>query len=71
MQVVTVFYIEDTSLELKHATLTLSATEAGRVIIPDEFKQGKSVLMVCRGQVEVLNRIGDRVTVEQPAAANE
>ena len=35
--------------------------EQGRVIISSAFREGKSIVAVCDGEVEILNRIGDRI----------
>jgi len=32
----------------------------GRVIIPEPYKEGKSIVAVCDGEVDILNKIGDR-----------
>lgn len=60
-QLVTVIYYNETSLELLHEVQTFTHTDEGRVIIPREFKAGKSIIAVCKGEVEVLNKVGDRI----------
>lgn len=60
-QLVTVIYYSDTSLELLHEVLTIVQNEDGRVVIPQEFKTGKSIIAVCKGKIEVLNKVGDRI----------
>lgn len=60
-QVVTVIYYNDTSLELLHEVKTFTKSEEGRVVIPKAFKEGKSIVAVCEGKVEILNKVGDRI----------
>lgn len=60
-QVVTVIYYSDTSLELLHEVQHFDHNEQGRVIIPQAFKTGKSIIAVCKGEIEVLNKVGDRI----------
>lgn len=63
---VTVIYFEDNSLELYHEARDFPYNENGRVIIPESFKEGKSIIAVCHGEVVILNKLGDRiVTLEQ------
>ncbi|MDP7592608.1 MAG: TIGR02922 family protein [Litorilituus sp.] len=58
---VTIIYYQDDGLELHHKVRTFEQNIEGRVIIPPEFKEGKSIIAVCDGEVEVLNKIGDRI----------
>ena len=58
---VTIIYYNDNSLELNHAVKSYLKNESGRVIIPQEFKKGKSIVAVCLGEITILNKIGDRV----------
>ena len=58
---VTVFYNCHLSGELKQEVNAFPQNNNGRVILPDSFKNDKSVLAVCDGQVNVLNQVGDRV----------
>ena len=58
---VTVIYYCDTSLELRHALLIVEENKHGRVVIPDSFKKGKSIIAVCQGRVNILNKAGDRI----------
>lgn len=60
-QLVTVIYYSDASLELLHEVQTFTQNENGRVVIPAEFKEGKSIIAVCKGEIEVLNKVGDRI----------
>jgi uncharacterized protein (TIGR02922 family) len=58
---VTIIYYRDDGLELHHKVKTFEQNEEGRVIIPQEFKEGKSIIAVCDGEIEILNKIGDRI----------
>ncbi|WP_028115306.1 TIGR02922 family protein [Ferrimonas senticii] len=58
---VTVLYFDDDSLMLSKAVLhNLPAGAGGRIILPDAFRHGKSIVAVLRGEAEVLNMVGER-----------
>ncbi|TKB46904.1 TIGR02922 family protein [Thalassotalea mangrovi] len=59
--IVTVIYYDNSSLELHHRTLDVECKTSGRVIIPEQFRKGKSIIAVCEGEVDVLNKVGDRI----------
>ncbi|WP_371376385.1 TIGR02922 family protein [Thalassotalea aquiviva] len=61
LKCVTIIYYDVDSLELKHQVMDLPVSQHGRVIIPDEFKKKASIVAVCEGKVNVLNKIGERV----------
>ena len=58
---VTIIYYKDDGLELHHKVKTFEQNVDGRVVIPQEFKDGKSIIAVCDGEVQILNKIGDRI----------
>jgi len=58
---ITIIYYNDNELELHHEVKSFIQNEHGRVIIPAEFKEGKSIIAVCAGEIEILNKIGDRI----------
>lgn len=58
---VTIIYYQNDGLELHHKVLTLEQNDEGRVIIPQGFKDDKSIIAVCDGEVEILNKVGDRI----------
>jgi len=60
-ELVTIIYYCDSSVELKHQTCLLEKSESGRVVISKELKQGKSIIAVCKGDIEILNKTGDRI----------
>lgn len=58
---VTVIYYSEDSLQLQHHVDNFPENQHGRVVLPEGFKQDKSIIAVCDGEVEILNRIGDRI----------
>lgn len=60
-EVVTIIYYCDSSLELKHEVCDLMKSDSGRIIIPSAFKKNKSIVAVCHGKVDILNKVGDRI----------
>jgi len=58
---VTVIYYSDTSLELLHKIESFLQCPKGRVVIPDSFKKGKSIIAVCEGEINIMNKVGDRI----------
>ena len=58
---VTIIYYNDDGLELHHKVDTFTQNDEGRVIIPPAFKEGKSIIAVCDGEIEILNKVGDRI----------
>ncbi len=57
----TLFFYQDSDITLHHETHTLELSPAGRAIIPAALKEGRSIIAVCEGEVEVLNKMGDRL----------
>ena len=58
---VTIIYYRDDGLELHHKVKSFDQNDEGRVIIPQAFKEGKSIIAVCDGEIEILNKVGDRI----------
>jgi len=58
---VTIIYYNENCLELNHTVKEYPKNESGRVVIPQDFKEGKSIVAVCLGEITILNKIGDRV----------
>jgi len=50
-------------LELLHEVKTYPKSESGRVIIPQDFKEGKSIVAVCLGEISIINKLGERITL--------
>ncbi len=58
---VTIIYYNDESLELQHEVQQCPKSKEGRVIISQQFKRGKSIVAVCKGEIVILNKVGDRI----------
>ncbi|SET87539.1 TIGR02922 family protein [Thalassotalea agarivorans] len=58
---VTILFYKDGSLEINQHIGQYPQESDGRVQIPESFKIGKSIIAVVDGEVEVLNKVGDRV----------
>jgi len=58
---VTIIYYNENCLELKHEVKSYPKNNTGRLIIPAEFKEDKSILAVCLGEISIINKIGDRI----------
>ena len=67
-ELVTVIYYCDKSIELMHYVGEFYKNSEGRVIIPNDFKKDKSIVAVCRGEVDILNKIGDRILPAESVA---
>lgn len=61
MKEVTIIYYGEESLELKHSFERFPQLQNGRVVIPESYKKDKSIIAVCEGKVNILNRFGDRI----------
>ena len=59
---VTIIYYSDHSMELMHEVKYFPQNGEGRVCIPQEYKEGKSILVICEGNVNILNKFGERIT---------
>lgn len=59
-QVSVIYYLEQ-SLELLHRVCFFHKNSSGRVVIPQSFKEGKSIIAVCEGEINIINKIGDRI----------
>jgi len=55
----TVVYSCESSFQVRHEVIELEVKGDNRVEIPDSFKEGRIIMMVCAGDVSVLNRLGD------------
>jgi len=58
---VTIIYYHDESLELLHEVKSFPKNHQGRVVIPEMFKEGKSIIAVCKGEIQIINKVGDRI----------
>lgn len=58
---VTIIYYHEQSLELLHLVSSFPRNKNGRVILSDAFKEGKAIIAVCEGEINIMNKIGDRI----------
>ena len=58
---VTIIFYGESSLEIQYQVSQFELSNEGRVIIPDSFKAGKSIIAVCDGAINILNKLGDRI----------
>jgi uncharacterized protein (TIGR02922 family) len=60
---VTILYYEaPVGLEMHNAVMTdLQISQTGRVMIPESFRRGKSIIAVLEGECKILNSLGERV----------
>ncbi|WP_076542634.1 TIGR02922 family protein [Shewanella sp. UCD-KL21] len=64
--VTVLFYDAPAGLSMNNTVLKgLNVSAAGRVILPDEFREGKSIIAVLDGECTVLNTLGERVYSQQ------
>ncbi|MBR9728458.1 TIGR02922 family protein [Shewanella intestini] len=60
--VTVLFYDAPVGLEMHNAVLRgLKISDSGRVMIPDDFRDGKSIIAVLDGECRILNSLGERV----------
>ncbi|MGI2168652.1 TIGR02922 family protein [Shewanella sp. MF05960] len=60
--VTVLFYEAPAGLEMYNAVLTdLDVSKTGRVMIPESFRRGKSIIAVLEGECTILNSLGERV----------
>ncbi|WP_028117090.1 TIGR02922 family protein [Ferrimonas senticii] len=60
---ISVLYYDENSLVMEKALLRdLKLGPSGRVVLPEQFRQGKSIIAVLGGNVEVLNLVGERAS---------
>jgi uncharacterized protein (TIGR02922 family) len=58
---VTIIYYGEQSLELQHSVEVFPQLNSGRVVIPESYKEDKSIIAVCEGRVNILNKFGERI----------
>jgi uncharacterized protein (TIGR02922 family) len=61
---VTVIYCCDDDLSLYRKTRSFNLNAYGDMIIPQDFKRGKTIVAVCDGEINVINSIGDKLVEE-------
>lgn len=56
------YYDAPVGLTMHNAVLSgLEVSESGRVMIPESFRKGKSIIAVLEGECKILNSLGERV----------
>jgi uncharacterized protein (TIGR02922 family) len=58
---VTVIFCCDNDLSLYRKTKIFNLDEYGKMIIPNHFKVGKTIVAMCDGEVDIINTIGDKL----------
>ena len=59
--VTVLFYDDMEPMKLDSQVFTgLQLSSQNRVILPDDFRPGKTIIAVLEGEVKILNRLGDR-----------
>ena len=61
---VTVIYCCDDDLALYKKTQSFNLNVYGDMIIPQDFKRGKTIVALCEGDIDVINSVGDKLTEE-------
>ena len=57
---VTVIYFCEKTLMMQHQICQFMQYDNGRVRIPRRFKHNKTIIAVCEGAINVMNKIGER-----------
>ena len=64
--VTVLFYEAPVGLLMKNTVLTgLDVSETGRVMLPNDFRTGKSIIAVLEGECKILNSLGERVYAQK------
>lgn len=64
--VTVLYYDAPVGLVMHNAVLdNLAVSDAGRVMIPQSFRQGKSIIAVLEGECKILNALGERVYAQR------
>ena len=58
---VTVIYCCDDDLSLYRKTKFFNLNSYGEMIIPLDFRLGKTIVAVCDGNINVINSVGDKL----------
>lgn len=61
---VTVIYCCDNELAMYRKTRSFNLNAYGDMIIPQEFKRGKTIVAVCEGEIDIINSVGDKLVDE-------
>nr|WP_284730677.1 TIGR02922 family protein [Shewanella jiangmenensis] len=64
--VTVLYYDAPAGLIMHNAVLTgLPVSDSGRVMIPQSFRNGKSIIAVLEGECRILNSLGERVWAQK------
>jgi len=64
--VTVLYYDAPAGLIMHNAVLTnLVVSSSGRVMIPQSFRDGKSIIAVLEGECKILNSLGERVYAQK------
>ncbi|OUR84434.1 TIGR02922 family protein [Colwellia psychrerythraea] len=58
---VTVIYCCDDDIAIYRKTQNFNLNIYGDMIIPQDFKRGKTIVAVCDGDINVTNSLGDKL----------
>tara|TARA_B110000881_G_C18082703_1_gene274354 strand:+ start:173 stop:382 length:210 start_codon:yes stop_codon:yes gene_type:complete len=58
---ITVIYCCDNKLELYRETMNANDNSHGKTVIPEDFSDGKTIVAICEGDVNILNSINDKL----------
>jgi uncharacterized protein (TIGR02922 family) len=61
---VTVIYCCDKDLSMYRKTQSFKLNAYGDMIIPQDFKRGKTIVAVCEGEIDVINSVDDKLVKE-------
>jgi uncharacterized protein (TIGR02922 family) len=58
---ITVIYCCDDELELYRETMDVNNNAYGDMVIPKDFRSGKTIVAVCEGEINILNSIDNKL----------
>ena len=58
---ITVIYCCDTALEIFRETMDVNNDAYGDMVIPKDFRSGKTIVAVCEGEINILNSINNKL----------
>jgi len=61
---VTVIYCCDEKLAMYRKIQSFNLNAYGDMIIPQDFKRGKTIVAVCDGEIDIINSVGDKLVEE-------
>ncbi|WP_019026342.1 TIGR02922 family protein [Colwellia piezophila] len=61
---VTVIYCCDNDIAMYTKTQTFKLNAYGDMIIPQDFKRGKTIVALCEGEINFINTVGDKLVDE-------